>query len=176
MRTGLVVALLGGLMLAMDSGAQGAHPLTMSDMFALKRLSDPQISPDGKHVAYVVTAVDKEKNTSTSTIWLAPTEGGAARQLTGGPKHDRHPRFSPDGGKLLFESNRSGENQLWLLSLSGGEATQLTTIASEASTGPPRSCTRIRVSSPSRFASGALKDTGRPFQVPSRTSSRTTLR
>ena len=57
------------------------------------------------------------------------------RQLTTTTKKDRHPRFSPDGRRILFESNRSGENQLWLIDLSGGEARQLTTIASEASTG-----------------------------------------
>jgi len=108
----------------------------MNDMFALKRISDPQISPDGKSVAYVVSVVDKEKNASTSTIWLVPAAGGEARQLTGGPKHDSHPRFSPDGTKLLFESDRSGEGQLWVLDLvAGGEAKQLTTIATGAATG-----------------------------------------
>jgi dipeptidyl aminopeptidase/acylaminoacyl peptidase len=136
MRNGLLlVAFLGGLILSTESAASAAHPLSMNDMFALQRLSDPQISPDGKSVAYVVAVVDKEKNASTSTIWLVPTDGGAPRQLTGGPKHDRHPRFSPDGSQLLFESDRSGENQLWVLELGGGEARQLTTIATEASTG-----------------------------------------
>ena len=98
MRNGLLlVAFLGGLILSTESAAAAAHPLSMNDMFALQRLSDPQISPDGKSVAYVLAVVDKEKNASTSTIWLVPTDGGAPRQLTGGPKHDRHPRFSPDG-------------------------------------------------------------------------------
>ena len=83
-------------------------------------------------MAYVVTTVDLAKNATVSTIWLAPTDGGAPRQLTGGPKHDRHPRFSPDGKRILFESDRSGETQLWVIDLAGGEARQLTTIASEA--------------------------------------------
>jgi dipeptidyl aminopeptidase/acylaminoacyl peptidase len=108
------------------------HPLTLDDMFALRRVADPQISPDGRSVAYVVTAVDLAKNSSAATIWLVPTESGAPRQLTGGPKNDRHPRFSPDGKKILFESNRSGDWQLWVIDLAGGEARQLTTIASEA--------------------------------------------
>ena len=104
-------------------------------MFQFKRLADPQISPDGKLVAYVVGAVDLEANSSSSTIWLAPTGGGAPRQVTTTTKKDRHPRFSPDGRSILFESNRSGENQLWIIDLAGGEARQLTTIATEASTG-----------------------------------------
>jgi len=137
MRTCLLTAfVLGGLVLSTQPAASADRVLTMNDMFALKRISDPQISPDGKSVAYVVSVVDREKNASTSTIWLAPVAGGEARQLTGGPKHDSHPRFSPDGTKLLFESDRSGEGQLWVLDLvAGGEAKQLTTITTGASTG-----------------------------------------
>ncbi len=142
MRTGLLLAaaFFGGLLLSAEHLASAAHPLTMNDMLAFKRLSDPQISPDGQSVVYVMSVVDREKNGSTATIWLAPTVGGEPRQLTGGPKHDSHPRFSPDGTKLLFESDRSGESQLWMLDLAaGGEARQLTTIATGASTGiwPP---------------------------------------
>lgn len=132
----LTAFVLGGLVLSTQSAASADRTLTMNDMFALKRIGDPQISPDGKSVAYVQSVVDREKNASTSTIWLAPLGGGEARQLTGGPKHDSHPRFSPDGTKLLFESDRSGESQLWVLDLAaGGEAKQLTTIATGASTG-----------------------------------------
>ncbi len=119
-----------------SAAAQAAHPLSLDDVFAMKRLSDAQLGPDGKSVAYVVGEVDKQKNASTSTIWLVGADGGAPRKLTGGPKHDRHPRFSPDGQQLLFESDRSGDMQLWVLDLaSGGEARQLTTIASEATGG-----------------------------------------
>ncbi len=110
-------------------------PITVRDLFQFKRLADPQISPDGKLVAYVVGTVDLDANSSASTLWLAPNAGGAPRQLTTTTKKDRHPRFSPDGRSILFESNRSGENQLWIIDLAGGEARQLTTIATEASTG-----------------------------------------
>lgn len=134
MRIGFAFALLFSLTLSsLATPAIGAtRPLTLDDMFALRRLADPQISPDGRSVAYVVTTVDLAKNSSAATIWLAPTESGTPRQLTGGPKNDRHPRFSPDGKKILFESNRSGDWQLWVIDLAGGEARQLTTIASEA--------------------------------------------
>jgi dipeptidyl aminopeptidase/acylaminoacyl peptidase len=128
-----------GLFLCWSLAAQNVslagRPMTLDDLFAMRRVSDPRISPDGRSVAYVLTKVDMEKNATLSTIWLAAADGAAPRQLTGGPKHDRHPRFSPDGRKMLFESDRSGESQLWVIDLSGGEARQLTTIATGASTG-----------------------------------------
>ncbi|MGH9677501.1 MAG: TolB family protein, partial [Candidatus Acidiferrum sp.] len=113
--------------------AEGKRPITIEDMFAFKRVSDPQISPDGKLVAYVVGTVDLAANKSSSSIWLVPTEGSTPRQLTNvAGKKDRHPRWSPDGKQLLFESNRSGATQLWLIDLAGGEARQITTISTDA--------------------------------------------
>jgi dipeptidyl aminopeptidase/acylaminoacyl peptidase len=112
------------------------RPMTIEDMFRFQRLSDAQISPDGKLVAYVVGDVDLQANKLTSTLWLAPVDGGGQpRQLTNTTKKDRHPRWSPDGKHILFESSRSGDNQLWIIDLSGGEARQLTSIATEASNG-----------------------------------------
>jgi dipeptidyl aminopeptidase/acylaminoacyl peptidase len=122
--------------LALSSAAMGEkRPMQVDDLFRFQRISDPQISPDGRTVAYVVGVVDLAANSSSSTIWLAPSDGGAPRQLTNATKRDRHPRFSPDGGRILFESNRSGETQLWVIDIGGGEARQLTTIASEAGSG-----------------------------------------
>jgi dipeptidyl aminopeptidase/acylaminoacyl peptidase len=108
------------------------RPMTIDDLFRFKRVSDPQVSPDGTHVAYVVTTPDLAANSSASSIWLAPTGKGEPRQLTNSGKKDRHPRWSPDGKHLLFESNRSGTNQLWVIALDGGEARQLTTISTGA--------------------------------------------
>ncbi len=115
--------------------AEGKRPMTIDDLFRFKRVSDPQISPDGKLVVYVVGTVDLDGNKSFSTLWLASTDKGEPRQLTNTTKKDRHPRWSPDGKHILFESNRSGDNQLWIIDLTGGEARQLTTISSEASNG-----------------------------------------
>ncbi len=129
--------MLTGIVAMMTTVATAAElrPMTLDDLFNFKRISEPQVSPDGTQVAYVVTTTNVEKNETSSTIWLAPFDGGAPRQLTTSTKRDKHPRFSPDGRRLLFESNRSGENQLWIIDLAGGEARQLTTIATEASTG-----------------------------------------
>ena len=54
------------------------QPITVEDLFKFKRIADPQMSPDGKLVAYVVTTVDLAANSTSSTIWLAPTDGVCA--------------------------------------------------------------------------------------------------
>jgi dipeptidyl aminopeptidase/acylaminoacyl peptidase len=114
--------------------AADRRPITVDDLFRCPRLSDPQISPDGTRVAYVVTTVDLEANRSASSIWLALTDGkGQPTPLTNTPgKKDTHPRWSPDGKRLLFESNRSGNSQLWVIDVGGGEARQLTTLSTGA--------------------------------------------
>src|SRR5262245_44491202 len=124
------------LMNATSSAVAAKRPMTIDDLLKFKRVSDPQISPDGSQVIYVVTTVDLEGNKSTANLWLAVTDGSAPpRQLTTTDKKDRHPRWSPDGKRILFESTRSGDSQLWVIDLSGGEAKQLTTISTEAATG-----------------------------------------
>ena len=100
--------------------------LQAEDLLAIKLAGDCQISPDGSRVAYVLQEIDKQKNEYTSAIWLV-RDGAAPVRFTSGPK-DTQPRWSPDGRHLVFVSNRSGSNQLWLLSLEGGEARQLTRI------------------------------------------------
>jgi len=129
----VALAFVFALGLAMTApAAEKTRPITVEDMFQIARVSDPQVSPDGKLVVYAVGTPDLEENKVRTALWLAPTDGGAPRQLTAGTKSDRHPRFSPDGKQILFESNRSGDFQLWVIDLDGGEARQLTTIASEA--------------------------------------------
>ena len=113
--------------------SQTKRPLQLEDMFNIQRVSEPQLSPDGKTVAYVVGVVDKAANKTNTDIWLVPSSGGEAKQLTNSPKHDRHPRWSPDGTQILFESNRDGSVQMYVLNVATGETKQLTTISTEAS-------------------------------------------
>jgi dipeptidyl aminopeptidase/acylaminoacyl peptidase len=129
----LRACLLALVLPAGSVAADGKRPMNVDDLFRFRRVSDPQLSPDGKAVAYVVATVDLPGNKSSSSIWLAPTAGrDKPRQLTNTTKKDRHPRWSPDGQRILFESNRSGADQLWVIDVGGGEARQLTTISSEA--------------------------------------------
>ncbi|MFA6456905.1 MAG: DPP IV N-terminal domain-containing protein, partial [Bacteroidota bacterium] len=116
-----------------SSDAQAKRALQLSDLFAIQRVSDPQLSPDGKAVAFVVGAVDKDANRTNSDIWLIPTAGGDPKQLTNAPKADRHPRWSPDGKWIAFESNRNGSLQIYIINVATGETKQVTNIFSEAS-------------------------------------------
>jgi dipeptidyl aminopeptidase/acylaminoacyl peptidase len=109
------------------------RPMELEDMFRLKRVSDPQLSPDGKRVAYVVADVLKDENRTNADIWLVASDGsGAPRKLTSSPKRDASPRWSPDGKWIVFESTRDGDPQLYLLPTDGGEPRKLTTISTGA--------------------------------------------
>ncbi len=100
------------------------------DVFALKGVADPRLSPDGRTVAYVVAAVDAEANDYRGAIWLAPADGAAEpRPFTSGARHDADPRWSPDGAQLAFTSNREGKAmQLYVMPLAGGEPRKLTNL------------------------------------------------
>jgi dipeptidyl aminopeptidase/acylaminoacyl peptidase len=132
-----VALILLSLPLILSAGPRAAKRAPkVEDLFRFKRVSDPSVSPDGKSIVYVVASVDLEANKTSSALWLAPAGGkGEARQLTNSGKKDRHPRWSPDGARILFQSNRSGSEQLWVIDVGGGEARQLTEISTGAETG-----------------------------------------
>lgn len=108
-------------------------PITFDDFIRIKRVSDPQISPSGELIAFVITEMDKARNTSNSDIWVIPAAGGQAWRLTSNPKADFNPRWAPDGKKIAFISTRGGTPQVWMIDPKGGEAYQLTSISSGAS-------------------------------------------
>jgi dipeptidyl aminopeptidase/acylaminoacyl peptidase len=107
--------------------------IAFEDFIALKGVSDPQLSPDGKWVAYTVGAASLQENRGISRIWVAEVGTGRSRQLTGGPGSDRQPRWSPDGKTLAFISTREGGPQVWLLPIGGGDARKLSSLPDGAS-------------------------------------------
>ena len=134
MRTFFFAVLCIGAMEHATSAA-APRPLEIDDLFQFRRVTDPQISPDGKHVAYAVTTVSLPDNSTKSHLWVAACDGSSPpRQLTRAEKKDSRPQWSPDGKWILFQSNRTGTSELWVIQLTGGEAIQLTDISSEAST------------------------------------------
>ncbi len=115
------------------SFSQTKRAITFDDLISLGRVSDPQISPDGKTTAFVVTWQLFEENTSTSNIYLVPTAGGEVRQLTAAKGANKNPRWLPDGKTIAFISTRDGESQIWSIPVNGGEAKKISHIATEAS-------------------------------------------
>lgn len=112
---------------AEHAAAQTKRAITVDDLLALHRISDPQISPDGTRVVYTVATPDRQANRVLRNVWVVPTSGGAARQLTFTGR-DGGARWSPDGSKLAFLSSRDGGQQIYILNLTGGEPTKLTSL------------------------------------------------
>lgn len=108
-------------------------PFALNDLLAIKRVGDPQISPDGQWVAYSVREPNLEANKFSSHIWIQRADGsGEPRQLTNHEKGESRPQWSPNSKTISFLSTRSGSQQVWLIPVDGGEARQLTTISTDA--------------------------------------------
>jgi dipeptidyl aminopeptidase/acylaminoacyl peptidase len=123
--------------LSLSVPAQSKHPFTFEDMMKLKRVGDPQISPDGKWVLFSVVDVDLAANTKTPHIWIVFTAGGQEKEIIADQDADR-PRWSPDGKRFAFLSTKEGGSQVWIADFDGSSGVvtstqKLTDIASEAS-------------------------------------------
>jgi len=106
------------------------RPIEFSDLFGMGRVSDPQISPNGKHIVCTITYYDIKENKGNSDIFLISADGTEQRQLTFSPHNDSSPRWSPDSKSIAFISTREGSPQIYILNLSGGEAKKAVDIAS----------------------------------------------
>jgi len=129
-RSGLLLLMLG-MALSADAQVPAKHPLAFDDLVKLHRIAAPEVSPDGKWVAYGISTPDMEANRGVSNIWVVSTSGGDAIQLTQSGK-DSAPSWSPDGKTLAFLSGRDGTSQVYVISMEGGEAKKLTTLSTGA--------------------------------------------
>ena len=106
--------------------------ITEKDLFNFVWIGDPQVSPDGSQIAFVRVTVNERKDGYNTSIWTVQTTTGQTRQLTSGIR-DSTPRWSPDGKYLCFvrvpeKDGRPDQPQLFMLSMSGGEAFQFTSV------------------------------------------------
>ena len=108
------------------AGLDQTHPFSIHDMLAMDRLSDPQVSPDGKWIAFVLRKTDLEENKGRADLWLVGADGTALRRLTSHKASDSNPRWAPDGRSIWFVSARSDTSQVWRIAIDGGEAEQVT--------------------------------------------------
>ncbi|MDX6304411.1 MAG: hypothetical protein QOI77_1380 [Blastocatellia bacterium] len=120
----LVVAVAATL-----SAQADRRPFKLDDLARLRDVRDPQLSPDGQWVAYVVATIDSKEDKGNTHIWMVGYDGKNDRQITFSTDSESSPRWSPDGKYLSFTSSRPGKakgNQLWLMDRAGGEAYQFT--------------------------------------------------
>ena len=124
------LAAVGASALLSAAPAFAARAMTIADLLGAVRVSDAQLSPDGKMVAYVRTTTDVATGRRNSDIWVVPADGsGAPKLLVGGDKNENTPRWSPDGKRIAFMSTRDGDPQVYLADADGGNVHQLTKAA-----------------------------------------------
>src|SRR3984957_13917209 len=98
--------------------SQAKDPFTFEDMMKLKRIGEPEPSPDSKWVLFAAVDVDLAANKKTSHIWIVPLAGGQEREIISDQDGDR-PRWSPDGKRFAFLSSKEGGSQVWIAEFDG---------------------------------------------------------
>ena len=130
----IFVALLTVAALAGTVEAQGTHPFNGDDLWAMDRVSGPEVSPDGQWVVFGISKLDEAANRRRSDLWMVGIDGRGLRPLTTHPASEFNARWAPDGSAVFFLSTRSGSSQVWRISASGGEAQQVTSLPLDVGT------------------------------------------
>lgn len=108
------------------------QPFDVQALLKIARISEPQLAPDGKTVAFTVQTVDLGQNTKPKQIYVVPVNGGTPRQITTQGADNERPRWSPDSKRIAFISDRGGTAQVWVMNADGTEPRQVTNLATEA--------------------------------------------
>jgi dipeptidyl aminopeptidase/acylaminoacyl peptidase len=116
------------LLLASQSYGQ-KKPFTIADLYTIKSVSDPHISPDGKRVVFTVTESFLKEGKTNTELYVMNVDGSGLRRMTDNPASDANPRWSPDGSSILFTSTRKDGAQAWLIAADGGEPSKLTDLS-----------------------------------------------
>ena len=129
-RTFLFALCLSIIVSPLTSNAQPKRAMTIDDLITTVRVSDPHVSPDGKRVVFTRTTTPLDSGRRNSDIWVVASDGlSAARQLIGGDKSENTARFTPDGKRIVFISNRDGAPQVYVADAEGRDAKHVTKLS-----------------------------------------------
>jgi dipeptidyl aminopeptidase/acylaminoacyl peptidase len=166
-----LVGAIGVLMLfGSPLAGQSQRKLSLDDLYRLREVSAPEVSPEGGWVAYTVSTADSAKDRTNSDLWMTSWDGRRTLRLTSSKANEGTPRWSPDGRYLAFLSSREDERevaQVWLLDRSGGEAERVTDLpggVTDYAWSPDSKRLALIVSDPDTNAAGA--DTAKPKTTP----------
>ena len=113
---------------ASHANAQQVRRFTVEDLLNVRRVGDPQVSPDGKRVAFTIGDVNWDVNKVITQIYVMPSEGGSMKQLTNGASSATAPRWSPDGKRIAYVTG----GQIWTMEGDGDNKDQVTKISTSA--------------------------------------------